>query len=426
MRRFASVKGSKVVAVSDTRLLGELCVSVPLELDEFSPDELVTSFRFTDGRFVSRLAKKPANEQKVAFVGNWRMQCGISSYSENLLPHLFGMVKEMRLFVERNPSPTGQMNVVGGVALPESHVVECWSRGEATTELVERIEEFDPDVVLIQHEFGIWPNARHWLSLMSQLSHRRVIVTMHSVFHHRDKTIVEAAIPEIVVHLEGARAVLKDEKRVSGKVTVIPHGCYPCVNRQPLWNLYRTPFTLVQFGFGFQYKGWEESIRATGILKDRFPDVFFTGVFSESPFCVAEHQAYHDRLMALVKKLKLQNNVAIIRGFQSDEALDSFLRTNSVAVFPYVSHPKHEVFGASGAARLAMSKAIPVVTSNVNHFLDLPTLKADTPEAIAEHLDKLFSDPQARKEQVERQLLFIDENSWERVAMRYADLFGRK
>jgi glycosyltransferase involved in cell wall biosynthesis len=73
-----------------------------------------------------------------------------------------------------------------------------------------------------------------------------------------------------------------------------------------------------------------------------------------------------------------------------------------------------------------MSKAIPVVTSHVNHFSDLPTLKASTPEQIAEHLHKLFSDPQARKEQIATQLKFVEENSWDAIAARYAALFEEK
>src|SRR5579885_1793730 len=99
------------------------------------------------------------------------------------------------------------------------------------------------------------------------------------------------------------------------------------------------------------------------------------------------------------------------------------MRTNQVIVFPYVSHPAHEVFGVSGAARLAMSKVAPVITTSVNHFSDLPTVKADTPEEIAESLEQLFSNPIARKVQIERQLTYLNDNTWARVALRYVRLF---
>jgi glycosyltransferase involved in cell wall biosynthesis len=81
------------------------------------------------------------------------------------------------------------------------------------------------------------------------------------------------------------------------------------------------------------------------------------------------------------------------------------------------------VFGASGAARMAMSKGLPVVTSSVNHFSDLPTIKADSSEEIAAALEKLFTDPVAREAQINRQIEYLEENTWEKIALRYVSLF---
>src|SRR5271168_2680593 len=127
--------------------------------------------------------------------------------------------------------------------------------------------------------------------------------------------------------------------------------------------------------------------------------------------------------MRLVAKLELTENVAIIRGYQSDAAIDSFLRTNQATIFPYVTHPSHEVFGASGAARVAMSKGLPVITSSVNHFSDLPTIKADTPEEIANALERLFTEPGAKEKQVALQVSYLNDNTWEKIGLRYAQLF---
>jgi glycosyltransferase involved in cell wall biosynthesis len=177
----------------------------------------------------------------------------------------------------------------------------------------------------------------------------------------------------------------------------------------------------MQCGFGFNYKGWGNSIKATAILKQEMPDVFFTGLFSESPFNKVGHRTYYDELMQLVEQLGVQDNVAIIRGYQSDDALDSYMRTNRAVIFPYVSSPEHEVFGASGAARLAMSKGVPVVTTSVNHFSDLPTIKANTPEEMAQALKRMFQNDLAWKEQVDRQLAYVAEHTWEKVALLYVE-----
>lgn len=424
MKRYVGVRNDRIVIVSDFQFSDG--VAVPDELSGLTSPELMSRVRHRDGKFVVKHRAQSAKQMKVAFVGNWKMRCGISSYAENLWPEVAQHVGEFRLFVENNDSPTSQINKLGNSEIPENHVVQCWSRGESVDQLVREIQTFDPDIVWIQHEFGLWANARHWLSMMSRLADYRIIVTMHSVFHHKDKTIVEAAMPEIVVHLEGAKDVLKKEKKLSNTVHVIPHGCFPIEKHEKLWNFYRSTKTFVQFGFGFSYKGWQRSIGAVSILKKKFPDVFFTGLFSESPFNLKEHELYYNELIALIEELGLQENVAIIRGYQSEESLNSFLRTNQATVFPYISHPAHEVFGASGAARMAMSKSIPVISSHINHFSDIPTIKVDSEEEIADELEKLFSDWRLRRAQINIQNEYVTENTWQKIALKYIELFEKK
>lgn len=425
MPRFLGVKNNRISILSDKYFVGEdiQVIELPPELADVSAADLITNYKINNGKLIAKYSNKPAKEMKIALVGNWKMQCGISTYSENLWGAISHHLSDFKLFIEKNDHKIGPTNEIGGQTISPDRVIECWKRGESLQQLINEIKQYDPDIVWIQHEFGLWANAMYWLSFMNQISEYRVIVTMHSVFHHKDKTICEAAMPEIVTHLAGGRDILKNEKQIPGQVYVIPHGCYPCTTKDKLWNFYKSDRTFLQFGFGFRYKGWENSIQAAAILAKKYPDVFFTGLFSESPFNKVEHQLYYNELMALVNQLGLQENVAIIRGFQSDATLDSYMRTNQATIFPYISHPNHEVFGASGAARLAMSKALPVITSSVNHFSDLPTIKADSPEDIATSLDTLFSSRAAKENQINKQLKYIEENSWEKVALQYISLF---
>ena len=428
MARFIGIKDGRVRIASDRLFTSDdmSIVVLPKHLQDVDPVELICDYRIRGTELVPKKGGGDARKMRIAMVGNWKMQCGISTYSENLWPEVAKHFGETKLFIEHNDRPTGDFRKLGPITLADDAVVQCWRRGQSTSDLVKAIKEWDPDVVWMQHEFGLFPQAGQWISLMSQLSEYRVVVTMHSVFYHRDKTICEAAIQEVVVHLAGAKRVLEQEKQIPGKVYVIPHGCYPCTSQEKLWNLYKSDHTFMQFGFGFRYKGWEKAIRATAILKQKYADVFFTGLYSESQFGKLEHQIYFEELQSLIERLGVQENVGIIRGFQSDASLDSYIRTSQVTLFPYVSSPEHEVWGASGAARMAMSKAAPVVTSSVNHFSDLPTIKADTPEEIAAAVGALFESTSARERQIQKQLAYIEENSWANVARKYVDLFERR
>jgi glycosyltransferase involved in cell wall biosynthesis len=423
--RYAAIKNNRICFISNEphHKNGFQIIEISDEFSHLSSQELIANCRIKNGEISSKLSKKPIKKMKIALVGNWKMRCGISTYSEILWGEFVNHVGDFKLFIEENDNQTGPLNEIGNQVIPLDKVSTCWKRGESLQNLVSQIKDYDPDVVWIQHEFGLWPNARYWLSMMNQLSDYRVVVTMHSVFHHKDKTIVEAAIPEIVTHLQGGYDVLKIQKQIPGKVYVIPHGCFPCTNKEKLWNFYKSDKTFLQFGFGFRYKGWENSLRATALLKEEYPEVFFTGLYSESSFNKFEHQIYYNELMDLIDQLGIQENVALIRGFQSEESLNSYLRTNRATVFPYISHPAHEVFGASGAARLAMSKALPVVTSSVNHFSDLPSIKADSPEQIAAALKELFTNASFLEAQVNKQIEYIGENTWANIALRYVSLF---
>lgn len=414
--RYAGITKDRIKIISDHPFAhnGTLSLCIPNNLDHVSNSDLLLHYRFKDGRFSSSHDDRPASDLKVAFITNYRQQCGISTYAENLFPEIVQHLGDYRLFVETNDDPTGPL---------ESKAITCWTRGKPLTSLVQAVKKYDPDVVLINHEYGLFPDARHWLSLISQLSEYRVITILHSVFpSHADKIICEAALPEIIVHQEAAKLALQKDKDIPGKVHVVPHGCYAAENIGKLWNLYHSPHTFIQCGFGFRYKHFEYSLEAVKLLKSKYPDIFFTALFSESPHNTVGHQMYFNELMDMATKLDIQEHVAIIRGFQSETTMDSYLRTNTVAVFPYGSEKEHQVFGSSGAARLAMSKGIPVISSSIPHFADLPTVKADTPQQIANELDRLFSNSQLQKEQIDKQLSFIEDNSWKNTAKRFINI----
>jgi hypothetical protein len=90
---------------------------------------------------------------------------------------------------------------------------------------------------------------------------------------------------------------------------------------------------------------------------------------------------------------------------------------------PYVSSAEHECFGASGFGPFVMSKGIPLITSEIHHFSNLPTLKAKSPEDIAMYLDQLFSSNELVEKQIAIQNQYLIENSWANVAKKYISIF---
>lgn len=425
MPRYVGHKDGKICVVSDMMIESSdlKWAKVPDRMDDVSEKELVVGYYVDDDKVESKSAKKLVEHLRLAFVSNYAMKCGISTYAEHLLPKLVPLVADYKLFIEEDISQHDEFRL-DNIPIQSDKISVCWKRGESLSRLADEIKAYNPDVVVINHEWGLFSNARYWLSLLTQLSRYRVIVIMHSVFGHMDKLVCEAAMKEIVVHSNEARNMLLNDKGISGEVHMVPHGCYPTSTQRPLWNIYRSDHTFVQTGFGFRYKNFEASITAVSLLKSKYPDIFFTGIFSESDYAKDIHSLYYDELMGLVKKLGIENHVAIIRGYQSDTVIDSYFRTNKVSVFPYHSTEEHKVFGASGSARLAMAYKIPVITSNLPHFGDLPTIKVGTAEELAKELDSLFASQKKQAEQIERQTAFIQENGWDITAKRFLSVLN--
>lgn len=376
-------------------------VDVPSSLDDVDDEILLTQFRVSNGQVVHR--HHQVEGLRVAMVSPFGVPCGISTYSEWLWEAMRPLFSEGRVFAE-----------IENGATESADVTRCWTRGQPLMHLVDEIEAFDPDVVLVQMEYGYFPQARHWLSLMGALSHRRVVVTLHSVYAlHQDKGIVENACPEIIVHTEQARNALIEAKGVLVPVHVIPHGCTPA-NPGKLWNLLGTPHSVIQAGFAGRYKGLENSLQVVAKLKDAYPDIHYTSLISER--VPGSSKSFATELNALARRLGVAENVGLIRGFQSEKSLDQYLRTHSVALFPYRDNGEHAVLGCSGAARVAMSAGIPVVAAGVPLFEDLEGVvpRPTTVEGWAQAVTEAFENPSTDKQDA-----FLLENSWANAASRY-------
>lgn len=374
-----------------------------------SPQNLVRNFFVRNGQLVPKRKSISGDKLRIAMVGVWDIPCGIATYTSFLVEELRKTNNEVRVFAEHNGSDKEDPNVVC-----------CWKRGESLKELAAQLKEYDPDVIYIQHEYGIFPDAREWTKFISSIQDFNYHVVLHSVYYHKDKTVCEAICKSVIVHTDIAKKVLQ-EKGVAANIHVVPHGCFELKETSRLWNIYRSNQTILQFGFGFEYKGWDVALEAVRLLKEKYPKIFYLILFSESSFSQEYHESQFEKLQALVKSKGLEENVAIIRGFQTDESLGSFMRTARVAIFPYTAHPEHVVYGSSGAVRIAMANGTPAVVSKVPLFYDLEGVlpRAADAEELAAELAKLFSDGEYYNQIVQNEITFTHDNSWKATAARY-------
>jgi glycosyltransferase involved in cell wall biosynthesis len=404
-----------IVAVSDIAFRQPGQKTVEIDLPRGADPHKLIGTKLKAGR-------KSVRDLRVAFVCNWGDHCGIATYTGFLHRAMAPKVKEIKIFSEVTPVETQD----------GPDVVRCWRRGAPVRDLLKAIAEYKPDFVIVQHEFGIFPKATYFLQLLQGLENYPYVVVTHSVYEHLDKSVCTAAIKNIVVHSREARDCLLRLGN-DNEIFVIPHGCvvYPPEQVGELWNIFQTPYALVQFGFGFFYKGVDRVLDAVHHLKNEQPEkygeIFYVYLCSENAHTGMVHTQYYSLLMKKVEALGLQDNVAVIRKYQSEQTINNYLRTAKIALFPYVTDPKNVVYGASGAIRMAMANRIPVVASDSHMFDDLEGVvpRPGDHVTLAKEIDTIFSSEEYRTALVGRQDRYVRENNWDVTADRYLALYEK-
>jgi len=363
-----------------------------------------------------------SNELKIALICNWGDRCGIANYTTHLLGSLRSKVSEIKIFAE-------EIADSDPVQDKEAGVVRCWRRGTSMISCIRQIIEWKPDLVFIQHEFGIFPKATHFLKMLEMLEPLPYVMTMHSVYEHLDKTICTAYIKNMIVHSEEGKASLHRNGHLNN-IHVIYHGCVEYSDHSELWNIFQNDYSIIQFGFGFNYKGVDVAIDAIDHLRrshDKFKDIFYCYMCTESPHTRVIQQDYYNYLSDKVNALGLHENVVIMRGFLSEKYISNFLRTAKLAIFPYKNDLHNTVYGASGAIRNAMANAIPIIASDCHLFDDVQNVvpRIGTHIQLADEIDKILSNSEYRQGLVQRNLRYVHENNWNATADKHVEIFKK-
>jgi len=354
---------------------------------------------------------------KIALIGNWKSRCGISTYVENLWP---AVVKEgsynARLFVTREPEPTSNELTFGDQELPPENLHRCWKPLGSVSEMVTQVRDFNPDLIWVQHNHSLWAPDQ-WAYFMLEMRGAPVVATFHSTGMGAE---AENYLHNLIVHGEESRTRLH-RLGYHEAVHVIPHGCQDYSPSEPVENR-----RVLQFGFGFDHKGWVTSVEALASIRELYPDAHLTLLMSETKQYPKEHHLCYNRVLSTIRLHGLEKQVTIQRGFLPESVIDQHLRQSQVVLLPYVEDQGYckKFVGASGAARFAMSRGIPVITSRVHHFQDLPTVKASGVDQTAATLHRFFMGRIEAKKQVNLQATYVQENSFSRVAKKHVDLFN--
>ena len=350
-------------------------------------------------------------------------QCGIATFAQSLVTSLIDSgahVGVVRLVDER------QVQV-----LP---VVHQWVTGSRAGARDAARALADHDVVLVQHEYGIFggPDGQDVLDVVALLA-VPVITVLHTVLTH--PTPHQHAVLAELCRSSDALVTMTETARdrlVAGwgvpreRVHVITHGATHNLPLVPqAVPTVGEPMTILTWGLLSDGKGIEWALRALADLGDIAPAPAYRIVGQTHPRVLErDGEAYRERLVALTRELGLESSVRFEAEYLPGEGLRRVVREADVVLLPYDS--REQV--TSGVLIEAVAAGKPVVSTSFPHAVELLSsgsgllVPQRDPVSLAAALRRVLTEPGLAAGMAAESRRLAPSLLWSAVAARYLDL----
>jgi len=368
--------------------------------------------------------------QRIALIGNYPpRQCGIATFTADVHAALIDAFPEMAVDVYAMDDP--------GADYAYGPAVVCRIRQEEVADYqaaAHRINGENTDVVLVQHEYGIFGGAAglHLLRLLDRID-APVVVTLHTVLEEPapDQRAVLDALARrasrLIVMAEKGREILERVHGVPGdRIAVVPHGVPDRPLLDPDQMKPRFGFegrrVLLTFGLLSPGKGIETMIRAMPAIAAAHPDSLYVILGATHPHLVArEGEAYRETLQTLVAEVGMIDHVVLVDGFVEQERLLDYLAAADIYVTPYTNPAQI----TSGTLAYAVGLGKPVVSTPYWYASELLAdgVGALTPfgdsAALGRTINDLLGDPARLEAMRERAWQLGRGMTWQSLARAY-------
>ena len=293
-------------------------------------------------------------------------ECGLATYTANLRGALQGsgaFVRVIRMLDSRESSLTANREVVAVWRRNDSHGLDAAISATC-----------DCDVVIIQHDFGIYPgkDGEDLLDFVNGCD-RPIVTVLHTVLE--DPSPNQARIVEglarrsgrLVIHTAAARDRLLAVYDLDPElVHVIPHGAAPNITGER--SIVAAEPLMLTWGLLGPGKGIEYGIEAVAILRDQGLDVRYVVAGATHPNVYAnDGERYREQLYELARERGVADLVVFDGAYRDWASLQAIVRSASIVLLPYDS--KAQV--TSGVLVEALAAGKPVVATAFSHAIEL-------------------------------------------------------
>lgn len=334
--------------------------------------------------------------QKVAMISTYPpTQCGIATFARSMATAMNRLGQDVRI-----------LRLVDGELRPTSTMI----LGDHTS--VEDVPRSvyllnQSDVVIIQHEFGIYPgdDGAGVLDLLSEIR-VPVISVLHTVSER--PTNPQRRIMQGLLHASNATVTLSHSALESlvrtydvdtYRTVVIPHGAPDVRGSFRPHNVRMRP-RILTWGLLSEGKGIEWGIAALALLRDvdPMPDYYVVGQ-THPKVAARDGHKYRYELGELARRFGVADRVHFVDGYLDNNGLTRLITSADMYLLPYDT--REQV--TSGVLAEALVAGGPVIATQFPHAVELLgdgtgiLVKQQSPNSIAEAIRRVIRDPEERR-----------------------------
>ncbi|GHU18925.1 glycosyl transferase [Spirochaetia bacterium] len=370
----------------------------------------------------------------IAFIGNYLpRQCGIATFTTSLCESVAAVRPGLSCFA------VPITDISEGYDYPDRVRFEIEEKNlESYRRAADFLNSNNPDIVCLQHEYGIFggDDGIFILSLIRKLR-MPIVTTLHTIMQNpssRQRRILGEIADRssfVVVMTEKAVELISSVYNVPlSKVRLIPHGIPDMPFIDP--SFYKAQYDLAEktvlltFGLLSPNKGIEQVIRSLPEIIKVKPETVYIVLGVTHPGLIRhEGEAYRLSLQQLTTELHLEKHVLFRNRFVSADELKEFLVMADIYITPYL----YEEQITSGTLAYSFGIGNAIISTPYWHAAELLAdgrgilVPFRSPEAIAEAVIRLASNETERNAMRKNAYLAGREMTWPNVARKYVELF---
>jgi len=356
-------------------------------------------------------------------------ECGIATFAEDLITSIdkIGIVNTQVIAISDSENRVYDKKVIAEIKQ---------NNRNDYIEMAKRLNNSNIDLLVIEHEYGIYggENGEYILDLVSNLE-IPIVTTLHTILSEptqKQRFIISELGKKSEKIITMARNTKKMLNSIYGidleKIQVINHGVPQRLiqSRDTLKKKfgYENRQIVSTFGLISPGKGIEYGIEAIAKVVKNNPEVLYLILGQTHPALKEAGTLYRSRLEDLVKKLDLSKNIKFVNKYLSKDEIIQYLQLSDIYMTPYLGKDQ----AVSGTLAYAVGYGKAIVSTPYLYAKEMLSdgrgllAEFSNPESLASCMKQILQDP-SKKAILEKNTAKVGRTMyWDKVALQYIDV----